>query len=232
MATRLREIKKESLPTRVAASIRHDIVGGRFQPGDKLPTEAELSRSLGVSRNVVREAVAQLRSEGLVTSRQGVGAFIVEPETLPVLRINSADLTAAEQYRSLIELRLILETEAAALAAVRHSPEDLELIEEAMAAMNASDVWSEDGVDQDIVFHRAVAAAAGNGFILAFIAFVAAHLKDSIAVARRLSPSHALHVVTLQEHEAVLSAIRAGDARKARTAMRTHITNAARRLGL
>lgn len=229
---RLREIRKESLPARVAASIRHDIVRGLFRPGDRLPTEAELSRGLGVSRNVVREAVAQLRSEGLVTSRQGVGAFIAEPEAVPTLRIDSADLAAAEQYRSLMELRLILETEAAALAAERHSPEDLEMILRALQAMHAADTWSEDGVDQDIVFHRAVAAATGNGFILAFIAFVAAHLKESIAVARRLTPNEALHDITLKEHDEIVAAIRSGDPEASRAAMHSHITNAMRRLGL
>src|SRR5690606_25266292 len=107
----------ESLPAMIARQIYEKVVAGQLKAGDRLPTESELSESFGVSRTVVREAIAQLRHEGIVETRRGVGAFITEPERRQFLRLDDLSLNEPEAFRSLFQLRSVLEVEAAGLAA-------------------------------------------------------------------------------------------------------------------
>ncbi|GAB5374626.1 MAG: FadR/GntR family transcriptional regulator [Acuticoccus sp.] len=229
---RLENIAHDRLSSRVAAMIKKEIVRGRLKPGDRLPTEQKLSEHLGISRNAVREGLAQLRQEGLVRSRQGVGAFVADPTSSATLKLDPGTLSGTGDYRSLFELRRILETGAAELAAQSWQDDDLALIEEAFDGMRKCGIWSEDGVDHDIAFHRALAGATNNGFLLLFIAFVDDLLKASIRSAREIVPQPDLQEVTIAEHAAILEALRARDPAAAREAMLNHLANAAARLGL
>src|SRR5882762_8004748 len=101
------------LPARVANLITQEIQAGRLKLGDQLPTEQALATSLGVSRNVVREAIARLRSEGIVQSRQGVGAFLARTAAAATLRIDAEVLKDLEEFQHVFELRAILEIRAA-----------------------------------------------------------------------------------------------------------------------
>ena len=128
-----------NLPSQVAQMISDEIVGGRIKAGERLPTERELAESFGVSRNVVREAIAKLRFEGVVETRQGVGVFVLGEESRSVLRIDAEILRDNSLMRSLFELRSIIEVEAAGLAAVRRSRSDLAAIKSAMLALDSSE---------------------------------------------------------------------------------------------
>ncbi|MGZ2373494.1 DNA-binding FadR family transcriptional regulator [Sinorhizobium medicae] len=120
MATDFGQISRsEHLPARIAAKIGREITEGRIAPGEKLPTENLLATTFGVSRSVVREAIAQLRNEGLVETRQGVGAFATEIERRQSLRIEQGDLANRGSFRDLFQLRIPLEVEAARLAAIQ-----------------------------------------------------------------------------------------------------------------
>ena len=99
------------LSTLVASSISREIAQGRLKPGDQLPTEQALATTFGVSRNVVREAIARLRSEGRIWSQQGRGAFVVESNNPTVLTIDYEALQRADSFRNLFELRGILEVQ-------------------------------------------------------------------------------------------------------------------------
>src|SRR6202000_1161481 len=107
------------LSTLVASSISREIAQGRLKPGDQLPTEQQLAQTFGVSRNVVREAIARLRSEGRIWAQQGRGAFVVDDPNPTVLTLDFEALQQANAFQSLFELRGILEVEAAGLAAIR-----------------------------------------------------------------------------------------------------------------
>src|ERR1700748_2491910 len=96
------------LPSRVANVISADITEGRLKQGDRLPTEQALAERFGVSRSVIREAVARLRSDGLVQSRQGVGVFVVGAEEAGTLRIDADLLSDRTVFRNVFELRAIL----------------------------------------------------------------------------------------------------------------------------
>ncbi|RUU60439.1 GntR family transcriptional regulator, partial [Mesorhizobium sp. M2C.T.Ca.TU.002.02.1.1] len=93
------------LSTLVASSISREIAQGRLKPGDQLPTEQALATTFGVSRNVVREAIARLRSEGRIWSQQGRGAFVADATNATVLTIDYETLQRADSFRNLFELR-------------------------------------------------------------------------------------------------------------------------------
>jgi hypothetical protein len=109
-----------SLTGELVARLTDDITSGKIPPGSRLPTEQELIAATGVSRTVVREAVAALRADGLVITRQGVGAFVPENARRP-LRIDVDPLSPLRAVLDVMELRTGIEIEAAGLAADRGS---------------------------------------------------------------------------------------------------------------
>lgn len=223
----------ETLPAKVAATIAHEIASGRLKGGEKLPTEHELAKTFGVSRSVVREAIAQLRNEGLLGTRQGVGAFVLEPLRRPVIRIESADLSNPESFRSLFQLRVPLEVEAAGLAALHHTAEDLQRLDQALAIMRDMDTrWTAEGVEADLEFHCALADSTQNEYYAMFVGFIGEKITNTIAVARARAELEQIVQITVAEHTAVRDAVAARDVNRARAAMRDHILGAAARLDL
>ncbi|WP_158814072.1 FadR/GntR family transcriptional regulator [Methylocapsa sp. S129] len=220
------------LPTLVASSISREIAQGRLKPGAQLPTEQALSQTFGVSRNVVREAIARLRSEGRVWSRQGRGAFVSEESNSTVLTIDYDGTRAADAFRDLFELRGILEVQAVALAATRRTADDLESMQEAHEAMAAAPYGSIAWLKADLGVHRAIAAATGNGYMVQFIGFVSERVRESILAAGNQHKSDEMAKATLSEHERILAAVEAGDSALAQEAMRIHLLGAAERVGL
>jgi DNA-binding FadR family transcriptional regulator len=220
------------LPDRIADEIKQEIVEGHLEPGVRLPTEQSLAETYGVSRNVVREAIARLRNEGIVESRQGIGAFVVlKPR--PILRLdNSNSLTSLVRHQSLFELRTTLEVRAAELAATRRTPEDMLEIERSYTEMEKNMNLGRDSVEFDIAFHRAIAGATRNPFMLETIMFIAEHLRESIELTRASSNTHEINVATRNEHRAILAAIREQKPALAKKAMNTHLVNAAGRIGI
>jgi len=233
MALKLDKVSRgPHLPTLVASSLSREIAQGRLAPGAQLPTEQALARTFGVSRNVIREAVARLRSEGRVWSQQGRGAFVSESPPPAVLIIDHEGLHDAENFSSLFELRGILEVQAAALAAERRSEADLEAMRIAHAAMAGSIYGSVAWLKADLEMHRAIAAATDNSYMLQFISFVAERVRESILVSGNKHSSEDVAQVTLGEHERILDAIERQDPEEAQAAMRAHLAGAAKRVGI
>jgi DNA-binding FadR family transcriptional regulator len=222
------------LPSRIVETIQREIQEGRLKPGDRLPGEQVLAVSFGVSRNVVREAIARLRSDGVVQSRQGVGAFVVRSEASPSLRLDLDALNDRGLFRNVFELRAVLETRAAGLAAKRGDAAQRAAITAALDRMRGAEKWADAGVDADLEFHRAVALATGNDYIAKVVGFVSEHMRESI-LATRMRPSADVKTIveiTIAEHVAIHDAILAGSPERARDAMARHITNAAARVGI
>lgn len=220
------------LPARLAAILNREIMAGQLEPGSRLPTEAQLAARYGVSRNVVREAIAQLRADGVVEARQGVGAFVLDPDQRQVIRLDREALESGANMRQLFELRRILESEAAALAAVRRGPGDMAAIEAALARMSGEERWEDGSIEADLQFHREIARATGNAYIHTFISYVCGQIRQSIHHARRTNPLHDLVEVNVAEHVRIFEALAAGDAAAAGAAMRDHITGAGARVGV
>ncbi len=220
------------LPSVVADEIRNWIAAGKLAPGDKLPTERELSEKYQVSRVVVREATSRLRHEGLAVAHQGKGVFVASLDDNRFLQITKQSLSRPEDYRKLYELRLMLETGAAALAAEHCDDNDLRVLQEALEVMRSIENLERKYVDADLSFHRAVSAATKNPFLSIMTSFVDSRLRESIALAARSLDFASMVKVTLAEHVAIFEGIRDRDPRRAEEAMHQHLGNASQRLGL
>jgi DNA-binding FadR family transcriptional regulator len=228
----LGQIKRsDHLPARIAAQFAAEINEGRLAPGDKLPTEHVLAKTLGVSRSVIREAIAQLRNEGLVETRQGVGAFVSE-RPARLIRIKEGDLYDPQSFRALFQLRVPLEIEAAGLAAVHHTADDLARIDEALGHMTGPEKWSHQSIDADLAFHRAVADATHNEYFSMFVGFIAERISLAIDAARSRAVLEEIVEVTIAEHVRLRDAIASRNPVEAREAMRLHMHGAASRIQL
>lgn len=219
------------LPTLVASSITREIAQGRLKPGDQLPTEQSLAETFGVSRNVVREAIARLRVEGRVWSRQGRGAFVSATPQTNLLTIEHDDAQPEDVFAALFQFRGILEVQGAALAAQLRTADDLERIREAVEAMAAAPYGSIQWLNGDLAFHHAIASATHNTYFVQVLAFVAEKVRESILAAGGRSHSDDMAQATEREHRAILAAIETHDEAAARNAMKDHLTGAASRVG-
>jgi GntR family transcriptional repressor for pyruvate dehydrogenase complex len=218
------------LADQVADMLTEEIRSGRLGEGDRLPTEVQLVEQLGVSRTVVREAVSRLRSTGLVEPRQGSGVFVKAAGAQP-LSFEPAMTATKGRVLQIAEVRRALEAEAAALAAVRHTPEDLAAIWAAAERLDAAVAAGGDGVAEDLAFHLSIAEATGNPFMIATLRYLSQFMFSAISVTRANEARRKDFADDVQaEHVAVIEAIASGDAETAREVARQHMANAASRL--
>ena len=220
-----------NLPSQVARMISDEILAGRLQVGDRLPTERDLAEAFGVSRNVVREAVARLRFEGAVEPRQGSGVFVLGNQPNSALRLDTEILRDRSLFANLFELRSILEVEAAGLAAGRRGRKHLTAIGVALQGLYESH-GTPQAVEADLEFHRAIARASDNIYVAIFVNFISEHVRASIAKANERVDVAVRERINKEEHAAIYEAIKAKDVERARESMRRHIGKAMGRLGL
>ena len=216
----------------VVERLAAEIASGRLAPGARLPTEQELTAALGVSRTVVREAVAVLRAEGLVETRQGVGAFVVRDVQRRPFRIDPDGLRSIAQVLHVIELRTGVEVEAASLAAERATIGSRRRIASALSAIEAAMARGESAIDEDVAFHLAIAAATENPHFVRFLEFLGHFLIPRQNVRIGLKPGKDLrsYLDRIQtEHRAIASAIEGADVGGARRAMRRHLLGSRQR---
>lgn len=218
------------LAEQVATLLEAEIRSGRMTAGDKLPTERLLAEQLGVSRTVLREAVSRLKSSGLLESRQGSGVYVLAPGFEP-LHFDPLLSASQEAVLQIIEVRRSIEAEAAELAAQRRTEADLVAIRQAMHAIVEAVDAGGDGVNEDVEFHRSIARAAGNPFMSHVLDYLAQFLREATRVTRaNEAREFRLGLAVINEHEAIVAAIAAGDAPAARLAGATHMHNAADRI--
>lgn len=215
----------------VLKTLRADIVSGRYPPGQKLPSEARLIETFAVKRHVVRKAIDLLRHEGLVVSHQGAGVFVSgPPETAP------ADLGAETVDLSLVlelsEFRLAVETEAAALAAIRRSPAQEEEIFYRHRMFGELMQAGQPTFKADLALHKAIAHATNNrrfsDFIEASGSIMVPHMTlDPVEAIVAKNPQRLVEIH--REHAEIVTAIGASDADGAGQAMRAHLQNSLHR---
>ncbi|UEM07775.1 FadR family transcriptional regulator (plasmid) [Skermanella rosea] len=224
------QARQTKLSDRIYEQVLGLIVNGEFPVDAKLPAEADLSARFACSRPVVREALARLRDDGLIVSRQGAGSFVRRRPDRDVLRI--APVGSIADIQRCFEFRAVIEGEAAAFAAARHDRDTLADIGVALKALDAVIASGSLGVEADLNFHLAIARAARNHFFEATMISILTHVGFAMNLARSLSlarPIERLHQVQA-EHIAIFEAISARDAEGARHAMRTHVENARQRV--
>ncbi len=206
---------------------------GRLNAGDKLPTEAAIMAEFEVSRTVVREAISKLQAAGLVETRHGIGTFVLGLGEGAAFRIAPDQMGTLTDVVAVLELRIGVETEAAALAAQRRSGAQLTAMQEALAAFAAAAQAGRDAVAADFQFHLEIARATGNPHFEQLMGTLGAPSiprarlpgLDSVAPAERLAYLTRVNA----EHEHILDAISAQDPEAARAAMRTHLANSRER---
>ncbi len=200
-----------------------------WKVGDKLPTEKALGESLGVSRAVIREALARLRADGRIETRQGAGAFVSDRSKLAAFRTDHAnsDTDPLKQELEILELRQIVEAGAAELAAARRHETDLANIRTALEAMLESVAKRSDGSAHDDAFHNAIAQASHNSQIAKFVEFLGAQFSNSRkATWDDIGYGVGIAAVGQSDHSAIYKAIELQDGAKAKRLSHAHVQRA------
>jgi DNA-binding FadR family transcriptional regulator len=225
-AHRFTSITAETLSRRITRELIASIIQGHYGPGDLLPTEEELCQQLGVSRSVVREATKAVTILGMVRSRQGRGTEVLPDENwnefAPEVIEARSDLQTVDEFLVyLLELRRIIEVEAAGLAARRAEGEGVATMASLIAAMEDTDEV-EAFARLDVRFHDAILAATGNRPLRSLLRTIEPALLAARTVS--LTTRRAGLKRSAKEHRAILDAIRERSATRARRAMTTHLS--------
>ena len=219
----------QTVVDRLAGRIRR----GEFKAGDKLPTEYEITRAFGVSRTVVREAMSRLQAAELVETRHGVGTFVREGAGSAPFRIAPVEPATLNELIAILELRVSIEAEAAALAAERRGPAHLASMRRALDAFSRQAAQSKDAVQADFRFHLAIAQATGNRHFADLIRYLGTMLfpRARVNSAQLADEKRATYLGRVnREHERIYQAIARGAPEAARAAMRAHLENSRERL--
>jgi GntR family transcriptional repressor for pyruvate dehydrogenase complex len=217
--SRVGEIQRQRLCEQVAKMIEEDIVAGRLIPGSNLPPERVLIAQFGVSRTVIREATNILSTKRLIRVVHGKGTVVASKEDWNIIDINLLG-GFKQSLLALLELRKILEVEAAGLAAERATDVDLQAIAKAIQTYEEVLHETEKRVQADIEFHAAIVKATGNGLLSVVLEPVAELLRSS-REATLSAPGG--NQKTKIAHRAILVALQKRDSFEARKAMRQHL---------
>jgi len=225
--------RRPGLPDEVARRIRDDITAGRLKAGDRLPSEHEMSDAYGVSRPVVREAISQLKYDGLLVSQQGRGIFVSEEGRTKALRMDFESIHDAAELAHMIELLVAVEGAATGLAAARRTRADLRTLAGHLKAMQRAIDEGETGVEMDVEFHRTIVAMTRNPYFIQLSQFLDDQVRNFIRRARtNTARFQGLALDVQREHEEIYAAVEKGDPAEARGAAERHLRNAGRRLNL
>ena len=231
------ELSRITRPLRLSEEVSGDllrrIARGELKPGDRLPTEKALGEAFGVSRAVVREAIARLKADGLIETRQGSGAFVVEAPKTINLRFWQGAGPELEELRDIFELRAMVEGAVAELAAQRRDDNDLGVMAEHLQAMDDAMASGRDGTEADDNFHIAMARATHNSYISRLVEFLGRHFSDSRKLSWHGTRNELAHPDEAQiEHRALFEAISLGSADAARRCALEHLRGTADRFGV
>lgn len=173
----MQPISRTNLAESAAESLRAEILSGRWAVGERIPNETVLTELLAVSRGTVREAVRVLISKGLLDARQGSGTYVRST----VDASGALDRVKRTGLRDQWEARAALDVEAARLAALRHTPEDLERLFKLLGARGTvADGGREAFSQRDIAFHRSIVEASGNRAITELYDFFTSAILETI----------------------------------------------------
>ena len=206
---------------KIISNIRDLINLKNLEPGDKLPSERMLSEKFEVSRSNVREAIQKLEFYGLLKSIPQSGTFVAN---IGVIAMNGMieDILRLEDpdFKSLVETRILLELKTARLAALRRTDKDLVELKVALEAYKKKVLNGEDAVQEDLLFHLAIAKASGNStmnnFMLIIIPEIITNFEKYHVCDKGLSHEG------IKEHQAIYNAIEKGEPKLAKQKMKEH----------
>lgn len=211
-----RGIQKE-----IISKLRELINYKNLEPGDKLPSERMLSEKFGVSRSNLREAIQKLEFFGILKSRPQSGTFIADIGQIAmsgmiddILRLEDPD------FKSLVETRILLELKTVRLAALRRTDEDLKNIREALDAYNAKVLAGKEAVEEDLLFHLAIAKASKNSTMNTFMLIITPEIITNFEKYHVCDSNQSF--LGIQEHEDIYTAIKNQDPQEAKAKMKVH----------
>ena len=211
----------QRLQNEIIGKIRDLINFKNLEPGDKLPAERTLSEKFEVTRSNVRDAIQKLEFYGLLKSIPQSGTFVANIGVIAmngmiddILRLESSD------FKSLVETRILLELKTVRLASLRRTEEDLENIKEALDAYKEKALSGEDAVQEDLLFHLAIAKASGNSTINMFMLTITPQIIIDFGKYHVCNIDQA--VVGIQEHNDIYDAIKKQDPVLAKQKMKDH----------
>lgn len=229
MVFHIKQIQKsKSLTIDLADTLRAQVIKGEWKVGEKLPASKDIEKAAGVSRTVVREAVAVLKAEGLVESRQGVGVFVSERKRNKRFTIDDTEFSSFEDAIQILELRMAVEIEMAGMAAKNHSKEQMGAINDALDNITRKMSEGQHSRKEDFEFHLHIAKASGNNYFTRFIEFIG----SGVIPARELILNHSRDDAQQSflssigvEHKEIAKAIQMRDVTGAKAAMALHLGN-------
>jgi GntR family transcriptional regulator, transcriptional repressor for pyruvate dehydrogenase complex len=222
----LRQIRKSSLVEQLVAEVRGQISAGHLAEGQQLPTEARMAAEFGVSRPLLREALAELRAEGFVETVNGRGTFVRHPteSDLADALVRQLQMTGREPELTadhLYEARRAIEISAAGLAAQRVTPELTQTLESLLQAMTDSAGDAAAYTAADVGFHIAIARATENPLFPALLAPIVTMIVKGMFSSHGTPDAVRLGI---EAHGKVLRAIRRGQPEAASRAMAAHLS--------
>jgi len=221
-----------SLTHDLAESLRRKILDGNMEPGTKLPASKVIEQQAGVSRSVVREAVAILKAEGLIISRQGVGMFVANKTQIQSFEIDSNEFSSVEDAVKILELRMAVELEMASMAAKNRTEQQMKHIFDCLEKFDAQIANGNDAVQEDLAFHLSIAEASGNPYFSRFIKFIGEGVIPSREIITQnedfQDPDEYLKIIQ-EEHKKIASAIEDKEPEQARYATMEHLGNSRKR---
>lgn len=217
-----REIETVNPVDVIIQQIRSLITSGQLSAGDKLPPERKLAERLGVSRSHVRDAIKKLEFYGILktlpqsgTIVAGMGITALEGLITDVLQVEKHD------FASLVETRVLLETEAASMAATRRTEEDLGNIEMTLAAYELKVMEGQTAVEEDLMFHLKIAEASKNNVLKSLMLIITPDLVSSFNERKVCEDGRSY--VALEEHKVIFQHIKDQKPLLAKEAMRKHL---------
>lgn len=211
----------------VVDRVLEHILSGGIKPDDALPPEADIAKESGVSRLTAREAMNVLKAQNVVYVKRGLGTFVNPPERWTgldaIMQAASRGVASEQVALLLLEVRRMVETGAAELAAVRHNHDDIAAMEQSLREMEAAhEAGDVDALTvADIAFHDRILRASGNPFVPALLGQLSTLL---FAMRRETSAFPDVQRHAIHHHKLVLAAVASGEPGTARSAMDAHIT--------
>ncbi len=216
---------------RIARHLSNRILRKEFQVGSKLPTENAMASHFGVSRAVIREAIAMLKAEGLVETLQGSGAFITSTGPLAGKAPDKITRASLHSLMELLEVRGSIEAAIAERAARTRTEKDIQRIDAALERLLKTEAANLPAVAEDVAFHASIAQACGNRYWVMLVQSLERAIEIAISVTR-VNEARRMDFATqaAAEHQAIRDAIVAGDPVAARRAAALHMEEAAARI--
>jgi DNA-binding FadR family transcriptional regulator len=225
--------RSPTLTDEVARMLSENIKSGNYRPGERLPTETELCKSYGVSRPVLREAISQLKFEGLVVPQQGRGVFVSDNGFKASMQIDIPSVEDKKEVLQILDLMLAVEVHSTGLAAKNHNRKQLAAIKKALDKLVMAISSGKLGSEEDLAFHNEIVKATNNRFLVTFSMFLGENIRHAIRTARKhTSALSGLSQDVIQEHEAIYHAIAEQNVDEARQAAERHLRNAVGRLSM